>query len=473
MGLKIQNTLSGKKEEFVPLKKGEVRMYVCGVTVYDSCHVGHARALLTFDVVYRYLRFLGYEVVFARNFTDIDDKIIQRAREEGATTEAIADRYTREFYRDSAALGLLPPTHEPKATDHLPEIIAIVRRLEEKGLAYRVNGDVFFAVDGFQQYGKLSRRRLEELEVGSRVEVDRRKRRPIDFALWKASKEGEPRWESPWGPGRPGWHIECSAMSTKYLGQPFDIHGGGMDLIFPHHENEIAQSEAASNIPLARYWVHNGFVKINQEKMSKSLGNTFTVQQVVGRYDAQVLRHYLLGSHYRSPVDFSHQGLEEAEKGVERIYETLDRLDRVVPSDGVMQPDPALLDEFRKEMDDDFNTPKALGLIFEEIRLLNRRLDEGKTGALGRRVAALKSMGRVLGLLQDEPAAFLKRKKERWIERQGLSPEVIEEFIQRRDRARIEKRWQEADRIRSELGGKGITLEDTPEGTIWKIRQTP
>lgn len=454
----------------MPLKKGEVRMYVCGVTVYDSCHVGHARYLITFDVIYRYLKFLGYGITLVRNFTDVDDKIIDRAKQERVPVEEIVERYIHEFYQDASALGLLTPTFEPRATKHIAEMIELICRLQNQGIAYHVDGDVFFSVDRFPGYGKLSRQRLEELEAGARVEVDERKKNPMDFALWKASKEGEPFWESPWGRGRPGWHIECSAMSVKYLGQPFDIHGGGQDLVFPHHENEIAQSEAAADQPLARCWIHNGFVTIGGEKMSKSLGNIIPIRDALQRHDAISLRHYFLASHYRSPLDFSPEGMEEAEKGTGRIYETLDRLDGAIPADGVMEPEATVLDEFRKEMDDDFNTARALGLIFEEIRLLNRRLDEGKTAALGPRVAALKSMGEVLGLLQDEPAAFLKRKKERWMQRQRLSPEVIEEFIRRRDRARIERRWQEADRIRSELGEKGITLEDTPEGTIWKIR---
>ena len=445
-------------------------MYVCGVTVYDSCHVGHARSLLTFDVIYRYLCFLGYQVAFVRNFTDLDDKIIQRAKEEGTTSEAIATRYIREFSQDSAALGLLPPTHEPKATEHIPEIISLIRRLEEKGMAYRIDGDVFFPVERFPGYGKLSRRKLEELEAGARVEVDERKRSPMDFALWKASKEGEPFWESPWGEGRPGWHVECSAMSTKYLGQPFDIHGGGRDLVFPHHENEIAQSEGAFDCPFARYWIHNGFLNINQEKMSKSLGNIYTIREILERYEAATLRYYFLGSHYRSPIDFFDQGLEDAEKSMERIYETMDRLDRLVPANGGTIPDEAVLDEFRREMDEDFNTPRALAFIFDEIHALNRRLDEGKTAGLSARVLAMKSAGEVLGLFQEKAKLFLSRKRERWMRNHGLSAQAIEELIQRRDRARSAKQWQEADRIRAELQERGITLEDTPGGTIWKVR---
>ena len=468
MGLQIYNTLSGKKETFVPLKEGEVRMYVCGMTVYDHCHVGHARALLTFDVIYRYLRFLGYRVKFVRNFTDVDDKIIKRANEDKTTAKAIAERYIDEFRRDSKALGLLSPTWEPKATEHIAEIIALIRRLEEKGLAYRVEGNVFFSVTGFSEYGKLSRRRLEEMEAGARVEVDERKRHPMDFALWKASKEGEPSWESPWGRGRPGWHIECSAMSTKYLGQPFDIHGGGMDLIFPHHENEIAQSEAAFDLPFTRCWIHNELLQINQKKMSKSLGNFFTIQETLDRHEAVALRHYFFVSHYRSPLDFSEEGLEEAESAVARIYETLERVER--STGGPAVADASLLDEFRREMDDDFNTPRALALIHEEVRSLNRLLDQGNAGGLASRKAALDEIGKVLGIVEERPEAFLSRKKMRWLSKVGLSEGEVEELIRRRDEARRGKKWAEADQIRSELRERGIALEDSPGGTLWKVQ---
>ncbi len=470
MSLKIYNTLSRKKEKFVPLKEGEVKMYACGVTVYDRCHVGHARALFTFDVVLRYLRFLGYKTTFVRNFTDLDDKIIRRAREEGTKPEVIAEKYIQEFNRDSTALGLIPPDREPRATDHVPEMIDLIHRLEEKGLAYQINGDVFFSVDRFAAYGKLSGRKLDELQAGVRVEVDKRKKHPMDFALWKQSKEGEPSWKSPWGEGRPGWHIECSAMSVKYLGQPFDIHGGGADLVFPHHENEIAQSEGASDLMFARYWMHNGFVNINQEKMSKSLGNIYTIQEVLDRYDAASLRHYILSSHYRSPLDFSDQGLEEAEKGMDRIYDTVDRLNQLTSSNGEGETEEGLLAEFRKEMDDDFNTPRALAVLFEEIRSLNRLLDKGEYTGLTIRRDSLKKMGEVLGLIQETPERFWDRKKERWMHRQGLSEQDVGELVRRRNLARSEKRWDEADRIRNELSEKGIALEDTPGGTLWKVR---
>ncbi|MBI2358555.1 MAG: cysteine--tRNA ligase [Deltaproteobacteria bacterium] len=470
MGLQIYNTLSASKEEFVPLNPGEVRIYVCGVTVYDSSHVGHARALLTFGVVYRYLKFLGYQVTFVRNFTDLDDKIIDRASREHTTCDAISARYIDEFNRDSKALGLLAPAHEPKATEHIPEIIALIRRLEEKGMAYQVDGDVFFPVQSFPGYGKLSRRNLEELEAGARIEIDERKKSPLDFALWKASKEGEPWWESPWGKGRPGWHVECSAMSTKYLGQPFDIHGGGLDLVFPHHENEIAQSEGAFGRTLARYWMHNGFLNLNKEKMSKSSGNIFTIREITAEREAEALRHYFLLSHYRSPLDFSNQGLDEAERSIGRIYETMVRVEQATAGAGSAMPDSALLEAFRREMDDDFNTPRAIALIFEEVRSLNRLLDDGRTERLGGRAAALKVMAEALGLLHRSPQLFVESRRERWIKKQGLSEAGIKELIARRDRARREKRFEEADRVREELKEMGIALEDTPGGTVWKVR---
>ena len=470
MALKIFNTLTGEKEEFVPITKGSVRMYVCGVTVYDSSHIGHARALLTFDMIYRYLKFRGFAVNFVRNFTDIDDKILKKAQEENVSWAAITERYIEEFHRDATALELLPPASEPRATLHIREIIDLIVQLEKKDLAYRVDGDVFFAVERFPSYGKLSRKKIDELEAGARVEVDDRKRSPLDFALWKSSKPGEPSWESPWGLGRPGWHIECSAMSTRYLGQPFDIHGGGRDLIFPHHENEIAQSEGVSGQLLARYWIHNGFLNIDQEKMSKSLGNFYTVQEILKSYDAPALRHYFLASHYRSPLDFSFQALEEAGRGVERIYETIERVERSAKSPERLHPDSALLDVFRQEMDDDFNTPKALAVIFEEIRSLNRRLDEVNTSGIYPRALAVKVMCETLGLRLGYREAFFAKKKERWLRQQGLAEAEIERLISDRNRARKEKNWNEADRIRKELHDKGIMLEDSPGGTIWKVK---
>ena len=467
MALKIFNTLSGEKDEFVPLTPGRVRMYVCGVTVYDSAHLGHCRFLITFDVIYRYLRFLGFDVTYVRNFTDVDDKIIKRANEERVSWETITERYIGEFHQDAEALGLLAPSVEPLATQHIAEIIKLIEQLETKGLAYRIDGDVYYSVAGFSSYGKLSRKNIDELEAGARVEVDERKQSPLDFALWKSSKPGEPTWDSPWGPGRPGWHIECSAMSTKYLGQPFDIHGGGRDLIFPHHENEIAQSEGAYGEPLARFWLHNGFLNINQEKMSKSLDNFFTIREILEEIDAAALRHYFLASHYRSPMDFSKEGLSEAARATDRIYETIERLSHSTTIAEGTVPDPALLESFRQEMDDDFNTPRALALIFDEARALNRLLDEKKTQGIENRGAALRAMCDTLGLLRD---GYFERKKQRFLKKGDLTILRIEEAIGQRDRARLEKNWQEADRIRGELSRQGIVLEDTAKGTLWKVK---
>jgi cysteinyl-tRNA synthetase len=445
-------------------------MYVCGVTVYDSSHVGHARSLLTFDVIYRYFKFLNYQVICVRNFTDVDDKIINRANAEKTSCQVITERYIAEFHRDSERLGLLAPTFEPRATDHIEEIVALIGRLEEKGMAYAVDGDVFYPVQAFPGYGKLSRKKIDELEAGARVEVDERKRSPLDFALWKSGKPGEPVWDSPWGPGRPGWHIECSAMSTKYLGQPFDIHGGGRDLMFPHHENEIAQSEGAFGRALARYWLHNGLLTVNGEKMSKSLGNYFTIEEVLAEEEPAALRHFFLGSHYRGPMDFSKEALVESGKATERVYETIHRVDRHGSGRNKMAADPALLEEFRREMDDDFNTPRALALIFDEVRSLNRLLDEQKKEAIQARGRGLKAMCEALGLLQGSAEDFLERKKDRWLRRHGWTYEDIQKQMDARNLARREKNWQEADRIRSELQDKGIVLEDTPGGTVWKVK---
>jgi len=467
MAVKIFNTLSNEKEEFVPLTEGQVRMYVCGVTVYDSAHLGHCRFLITFDVVYRYLRFLGFDVSYVRNFTDVDDKIIKRANDERASWEVIANRYIDEFNQDAIALGLLAPGIEPRATEHIPEMIEIIKKLEQNGHAYRINGDVYYSVLSFLDYGKLSRKDVDELEAGARVEVDERKHSPLDFALWKSSKPGEPTWDSPWGSGRPGWHIECSAMSTKYLGQPFDIHGGGRDLIFPHHENEIAQSEAAAGRPLARYWLHNGFLNINQEKMSKSLGNFFTIREILADFDAVALRHFFLSSQYRSPMDFSMDGLTEAARATDRIYETIERFDGLKGSNSTAEPDRALIESFRQEMDDDFNTPRALALIFDEVRAINRLLDQKKAKGIEQRCAAVRVMCDTLGLLQP---GYFERKKARFLAKSPIKQYEIDDLIRRRDQARQEKNWREADRLRDELSQKGILLEDTPKGTVWKVK---
>jgi cysteinyl-tRNA synthetase len=478
MALHFYNTLTGKDEAFVPLTPGKVRMYVCGVTVYDRSHIGHARALVTFDVMYRYLRFLGYDVTFVRNFTDVDDKIIDRAHQRGVTAQELSELYIREFGEDMRALHCLPPTHEPRATQHIPEMITLIQELEAKGLAYAIDGDVYFAVERFTGYGKLSHRHLEDMMAGARIEIDERKRHPMDFALWKASKPGEPWWESPWGRGRPGWHIECSAMCSKYLGQPFDIHGGGSDLIFPHHENEIAQSEGAKECLLARYWLHNGMVTVEQEKMSKSKGNFLTIGEALIKVAPEVLRLVLLSTHYRMPLDFSAQKMTEAEKGLMRIYETLARVDAVLPT-GAAQPPiserfvPAsasvLLARFCEAMDDDCNTARALGIVFETIRDLNRMLDAGQTAELALTRSDLATIGAVLGVMNELPARFLQKRMQRGLEQTRLTPEAIEHLIAERIAARKGRDFKRADAIRSQLAEQGVLLQDTPAGTTWTV----
>jgi len=479
MPLHFYNTLTGKEEEFIPLTAGRVGMYVCGVTVYDRSHIGHARALVTFDVIYRYLTFLGYDVTFVRNFTDVDDRIITRANQRGISAQELSELYIREFNEDMQALRCLPPTHEPRATQHIPEMIALIQELESKGLAYAVEGDVYFAVDRFPGYGKLSHRRLDDMMAGARVEVDERKRHPMDFALWKASKPGEPWWESPWGQGRPGWHIECSAMCSKYLGQPFDIHGGGSDLIFPHHENEIAQSEGAKNCILARYWLHNGMVTVEQEKMSKSLGNFMTISEALTKVTPEVLRLILLSTHYRMPLDFSAQKMEEAEKGLTRIYETLARVDTALRSDSPGAPNAStdtsptpnseLRTSFREAMDDDCNTARVLGVVFESIREMNRTLDAGHTAGLLDLRQELTTIGSVLGIMNEIPDQFLADQKRRGLEQTQLTPEAIEQLIADRAAARKARDFKRADAIRVQLEEQGVTLKDSPTGTTWKI----
>jgi len=496
MALRIYNTLTGKKEEFVPLHGNKVGMYACGVTVYDLCHIGHARSTIVFDMIYRYLKYRGYEVTFVRNFTDIDDKIIKRANAEGVDCKAIAEKYIHEFNIDMGKLGLERPTVEPRATQHIPEMIRLVSTLVEKGYAYQSDGDVFFSVEKFKDYGKLSKRNLEEMEAGARVEVDEKKENPLDFALWKASKPGEPFWGSPWGKGRPGWHIECSVMSQKYLGETFDIHGGGKDLVFPHHENEIAQSEAATGKPFVRYWIHNGFVNINQEKMSKSLGNILTLKEVFKDWRPEVLRLFVLSHHYRSPVDFSLGNLSEAKSGLDRFYTTLKAIQdeiKKLPSpltgeaeDGgdktsTLKDCRQAIESFKQRveeaMDDDFNTAQALGYFCDLQRNLNVLLDLSKGRPTEEIIAMLKrgfeylfKMGWIFGLFQEDPETYLADLKKEGLRRLNLSEEEILKLIEARDAARKEKNWKRADQIRSDLLSKGIILEDTPSGTHWKIK---
>ena len=445
-------------------------MYVCGVTVYDRSHIGHARALVAFDVIYRYLRFSGYEVTFVRNFTDVDDKIINRANERGISAEELTDTYIQDFNNDMQALRCLPPTHEPRATQHIPDMLTLIQELEAKQLAYAVDGGVYYAVDRFADYGKLAHRRLEDMAAGTRIEVDERKHHPMDFALWKSSKPGEPAWDSPWGKGRPGWHIECSAMSSKYLGQPFDIHGGGADLIFPHHENEIAQSEGAKGCALARYWLHNGMVTVEQEKMSKSLGNFLTIEAALSQVSTpEVLRQVLLSSHYRMALDFSTQKLTEAEKGLTRIYETLARADVAIGTANG-EDESAHIQRFREAMDDDCNTPRALGVIFDGVREMNRELDAGRATTAAILRSEIAEMGGVLGLFQEHPAQFLEHQKQTGLAEASLTPEAIEALITERAAARKEKNFQRADEIRAQLAEQGIVLKDSPTGTTWTMK---
>jgi len=484
--VQIYNTLHRHKEEFIPRDPGKVGIYACGVTVYDDCHIGHARSAVVFDAMVRYLRHRGLKVTWVRNFTDIDDKIINRAHREGVPWQEIAERYIDAFRRDMAALGVHPADIEPRATAHLPEIIDIIRRLEDRGYAYASGGDVYFRVAKFPDYGKLSGRSLEDMQAGARIELNVQKENPLDFALWKASKPGEPTWESPWGPGRPGWHIECSAMSRYYLGDSFDIHGGGADLIFPHHENEIAQSEAATGEPLARYWVHNGMITINQEKMSKSLGNFFTIKDVLATFHPEVVRLFLIQSHYRSPLDFSDAALAEAESRLIRLYGTLERLQPwagASPPAGALPGIPGLEaaeqeklltlpGRFAAAMDDDFNTALALGHLFEAVRLVNRVLEAGPdpTAAplLARARQDLLTLGAILDLLQADPAAILTTLRQKTAAL-AISPEEIQALISERQNARQSKDFARADAIRKELADQGIVLEDGPQGTTWRV----
>ncbi|MBF0556728.1 MAG: cysteine--tRNA ligase [Nitrospirae bacterium] len=484
MGLKIYNTMSGRKEAFVPVEGNKVRMYVCGVTVYDLCHVGHARSAIVFDAISRYLRFRGYGVTFAKNFTDIDDKIINRAIEAGKTWDEIAATYTREYYEDMARLGVANPDIEPKATGHIAEMLDIIGKLMDKGYAYETGDGVYYEVGKFAGYGMLSKRDLESMEAGARVEIDPKKRSHFDFALWKRSKEGEPAWDSPWGAGRPGWHIECSAMSLKHLGETFDIHGGGADLIFPHHENEIAQSCAATGKPFAKYWIHNGFITIDKEKMSKSLGNFFTIRDILQEFDPEVLRVFLLSTHYRSPIEFSRESLRQTEPSMDRVYSTVLRMgdflssfkEKARPSKD--DADFSIIagsfrDKFVEAMDDDFNTAAAVATIFDIIREINRYLDKKpaspETKLLIEKAAGdIKECAGVLNIFVKTPQQWYQSLLA--AHKADIKEPEIEELIIKRRQARQDKDWKLADEIRDALDSKGIILEDKEYGTIWKVK---
>ena len=476
MPVRIFNTLTRRKEDFVPLVAGEVRMYVCGVTVYDLCHIGHARSAIVFDVIRRYLRFRGYRVTFIKNYTDVDDRIIRKANEEGVAATVISERYIAEYQSDMASIGVAPADVEPKATEHIPQMVALIERLIARGVAYALEGDVYFEVRRFPQYGKLSGKNLDELESGARVDVDERKRDPLDFALWKAAKPGEPSWPSPWGPGRPGWHIECSAMSMQYLGETFDLHGGGEDLVFPHHENEIAQSEGATGRPFVRCWAHNGFVNLNSEKMSKSLGNTLWIKDMVRRHDPEALRFYFLGTHYRHPLEFGDERIAESLKALSRLRALVEEAGRIAakgtPAPG---PDGGLFDEiaahrarFEAAMDDDFNTPQALGVLFDLARLLQgarAQADDGRlaVGVFLMGAGELVTLARALGLLEAGG------RSERPVDPQLKAR--IESLLYLREQARKQRDFAEADRLRGELAALGVTLKDSRDGggTRWAL----
>ena len=491
--LKLFNTLTGRKEVFEPIEPNKVRMYVCGVTVYDYCHIGHARSALVFDVLRRYLESCGYAVTFVKNFTDVDDKIIKRAQEQGVSCDAVTTKYIQAYHEDMGKLGIRVATEEPKATEHIADIIQLTERLVAKGLAYIVDGDVYFEVVKYPEYGRLSKRRLEDLQAGARVDVDERKRHPMDFALWKSSKPGEPSWESPWGPGRPGWHIECSAMSIRHLGETFDIHGGGMDLIFPHHENEVAQSCGATGKEFARYWIHNGFVQVNKEKMSKSLGNFFTIREIFdksawsGEVTGEILRYFLLSTHYHSPLDFSDQALKEAKQALNGFYDLFNRLNEPSRSSGgdrdALQ---ATVERTRKSfaqaMDDDLNTSAALA-AFQGLRSdVNKLLGHGLSAEDQRRVREeFRALGNNLGLFQFDRWDFNVRiePKPAHLVLTTFAPTLtieapmtnaqIEARLAERIEAKARKDYKQADTIREELKSLGITIEDKPDGTSrWK-----
>ncbi|MBC7780928.1 MAG: cysteine--tRNA ligase [Proteobacteria bacterium] len=452
--LRIYNTLARDKQPFVPLEPGKVRMYVCGMTVYDYCHLGHARVMVVFDLVTRWLRASGYEVTYVRNITDIDDKIIRRAHDNVESITALTARFIRAMSEDAAALGVIEPDHEPRATEYVPQMQTIIERLEREQLAYvAADGDVNYSVRDFPGYGKLSGKSLEDLRAGERVEINSGKRDPLDFVLWKRSKEGEPSWASPWGDGRPGWHIECSAMSAALLGDTFDIHGGGQDLQFPHHENEIAQSEGANHQPFVRYWMHNGFVRVDDEKMSKSLGNFFTVREVLARYDAEVVRFFIARAHYRSPLNYSDRHLDDARQGLARLYTALKGVEVpvVAPIDWEL-PQAA---RFRQAMDDDFNTPEAVAVLFELAGEVNRTQDPASAGLL-------RALAAGLGLLERDPTEFLQATP------YGIDPISIEAQIAERATAKSARDFATADRIRTELLEAGVVLEDSASGTVWR-----
>lgn len=487
MPIQTYNTLSRRKEPLKPLEDSHVKLYVCGITSYDFCHIGHARSALAFDMIVRYLRYRGYTVTYIRNFTDIDDKIITRAAEQGVSALALAERFIDEFYVDMDKLGVDRPTLEPRATEHIPEMIELISELISKGLAYPSGSDVYYSVNGFPEYGKLSGRNLDDMQAGARIAINENKTNPMDFVLWKGSKPGEPTWDSPWGPGRPGWHIECSAMSRKYLGDTFDIHGGGQDLIFPHHENEVAQSEGASGKTFVNTWIHHGFVTISDEKMSKSLGNFLTIREILKQYHPEVLRFFIFSTHYRNPLDFSEAAMQDAMTGLDRLYGCMAALDELsdtgLSDDGTVVASSKDRDKlhtiekrFQKAMDDDFNTAQAQGILFDAVKIINKVLQQLPADPSRTDVTLLKSSGLlirklagIMGLLREDARSYLTEKKTAMLQGLDISEQEILKLIQERKDARAAKEWAHGDSIRDQLLAKGVELKDGADGTTWEI----
>ncbi|MDJ0623414.1 MAG: cysteine--tRNA ligase [Desulfocapsaceae bacterium] len=487
MAIQIYNTLTRKKETFTPLEPGHVKLYVCGITSYDYCHIGHARSALVFDMIVSYFRYRQYKVTYIRNFTDIDDKIINRAAEQDTTPEKLANRFIDEFYVDMDKLGIARPTLEPKATENIEEMIQFISELIDKGMAYQSGNDVYYSVDSFADYGKLSGRNLEDMQAGARISVNEQKTNPMDFVLWKGSKPGEPQWDSPWGPGRPGWHIECSAMSKKFLGETFDIHGGGQDLIFPHHENELAQSEGANERPFVNTWIHHGFVTIKDEKMSKSLGNFLTIRDITANYHPEELRFFVFSTQYRNPLDFSENAMQDAISGLTRLYEAVAAIEQL--EDGSPDLDSMITEKekvklanieerFVKAMDNDFNTAQAQGVLFDTIKVLNkvrRNLPanpaSGDITLLKTAVAKLKQLAGIMGLLREDADSFLTRKKAEMLAGLDIDEYTINRMIEERYAARAAKDWAKSDEIRDTLLQNNIELKDSAEGTTWTVKR--
>jgi len=488
MTIHIYNTLTGKKEKLEPLEPNHVKLYVCGITSYDFCHIGHARSALAFDMIVKYLRYRKYKVTYVRNFTDIDDKIINRANEQHTSSSELAARFIDEFYVDMDRLGIDRPDMEPKATEHIEEMVAIIAELIDKGMAYQAGNDVYYAVETFSEYGKLSRRNLEDMQAGARISVNEMKRNPMDFVLWKGSKPGEPKWASPWGEGRPGWHIECSAMSRKYLGNTFDIHGGGKDLIFPHHENEIAQSEGANGCSFVKTWIHHGFVTIRDEKMSKSLNNFLTIRDLLEHYHPEILRFFVFSTHYRNPLDFSEMAMQDATAGLERLYAAIAAVDALITAGNPDQESvvtdndrrqlSSIEERFQKAMDNDFNSAQAQSVLFDAVKSLNRILQSLPAEPATDDLAVLratrdlvKKLAAIMGLLGEDAQTFLNGQKQKMLSAIDMDERTIDNLIEERRLARASKNWARSDEIRDELLAHNIELKDGPEGTSWTVKR--